>query len=94
MKPAKQLITVKRKRKKWDVPSENQQGICMKIERSDDKKEVTIMNNSYLEHHGIKGMKWGVRRYQNEDGSLTKAGERRYYNDSYKEAKQEYKNAN
>lgn len=31
-----------------------------------------------LYHHGIKGMKWGVRRYQNEDGSLTNAGKRRY----------------
>ena len=29
-------------------------------------------------HHGIKGQKWGVRRYQNEDGSLTPAGEKRY----------------
>ena len=31
-----------------------------------------------LAHHGIKGMKWGVRRYQNEDGSLTNAGKNRY----------------
>lgn len=31
-------------------------------------------NEDYLEHHGIKGQKWGVRRYQNEDGSLTKEG--------------------
>lgn len=29
-------------------------------------------------HHGIKGQKWGIRRFQNEDGSLTPAGEKRY----------------
>ena len=29
-------------------------------------------------HHGIKGQKWGYRRYQNEDGSLTEAGIKRY----------------
>ena len=33
-------------------------------------------------HHGIKGMRWGIRRYQNEDGTLTEAGKKRY--DAYK----------
>ena len=33
---------------------------------------------NYLEHHGIKGMKWGVRRFQNADGSYTAAGRARY----------------
>lgn len=33
-----------------------------------------------LYHHGVKGMKWGVRRFQNKDGSLTNAGKRRYTN--------------
>lgn len=32
----------------------------------------------YLAHHGIKGMRWGVRNYQNPDGSLTEEGRRRY----------------
>lgn len=32
----------------------------------------------YLKHHGIKGMRWGVRRYRNEDGTLTPAGKKRY----------------
>lgn len=36
------------------------------------------MNDTYLAHHGIIGQKWGVRRYQNRDGSLTSAGKRRY----------------
>lgn len=34
-----------------------------------------------LRHHGIKGQRWGVRRYQNADGSLTAAGQRRYDRD-------------
>jgi hypothetical protein len=36
-----------------------------------------IIINGELYHHGIKGMKWGVRRYQNKDGSLTALGKRR-----------------
>lgn len=32
----------------------------------------------FLEHHGVKGQKWGIRRYQNTDGTLTEAGKQRY----------------
>ena len=35
-------------------------------------------------HSGVKGMKWGVRRYQNKDGSLTPAGKKRYSSDDPK----------
>lgn len=37
-----------------------------------------IYINGELYHHGIQGQKWGVRRYQNEDGSLTSVGRERY----------------
>lgn len=36
------------------------------------------MDCGELKHWGVKGMKWGVRRYQNKDGSLTPAGRKRY----------------
>ena len=60
----------------------------------------------YLTHHGIKGQKWGIRRYQNPDGSLTSQGKSRYgkaktYRDLrkvskniFKESLTEYKDKN
>lgn len=39
-----------------------------------------ILMNGELYHWGIKGMRWGIRRYQNADGTLTEAGKRRYLN--------------
>lgn len=56
----------------------------------------------YLAHHGIKGQKWGVRRYENPDGTLTEAGKLRYgraerkewkrsAKENYREAKKKFK---
>lgn len=39
---------------------------------------MTKEYSDYLAHHGVKGQKWGVRRYQNEDGTLTAEGQNRY----------------
>ena len=43
--------------------------------------------NNELYHHGIRGMKWGVRRYQNPDGTLTPAGKKRYADGSGADSK-------
>lgn len=37
------------------------------------------ISHSELYHHGVKGQKWGIRRYQNKDGSLTAEGQAKYY---------------
>lgn len=45
---------------------------------------ITLSNE--LQHHGIKGQKWGVRRFQNADGSLTAEGKKRYSVSDYQQA--------
>lgn len=48
------------------------------------------MEQNYIAHHGTKGMRWGIRRFQNKDGSLTKAGRKRYGVDGDEETKAQY----
>lgn len=50
------------------------------------------MSETTLTHWGILGMKWGVRRYQNEDGTLTEAGKKRYATDVLKNRQKSKKN--
>ena len=58
------------------------------VSRSKKVKHSVIMNDTnYIEHHGILGQRWGVRRYQNPDGTLTPAGVKRYTKWSNKEGK-------
>lgn len=46
-----------------------------------------MLSDLYIAHHGIHGQKWGVRRYQNPDGTLTAAGQKRYLKADVKWAK-------
>ncbi|MBR3117740.1 MAG: hypothetical protein IKF29_00720 [Oceanobacillus sp.] len=50
--------------------------------------------DSDISHHGIKGQRWGVRRFQNPDGSLTAAGQKRYGKDFDKMYTKAFKNEN
>ena len=48
----------------------NRDGVSLSLVHADDE-------GTYLAHHGVKGQRWGVRRFQNPDGSLTEKGKRR-----------------
>lgn len=53
--------------------------------------QAFYVDSNYLEHHGILGQKWGVRRFQNEDGTLTAAGKRRLATYGKRQEKYMYK---
>lgn len=74
------------------------------FEVGDENRFKKYIPKSELAHHGILGQKWGVRRYQNPDGSLTPAGRRRleradkkwvkknekkFYNETYAKSRRE-----
>ena len=51
-------------------------------------------NTNDLYHHGIKGQKWGIRRYQNQDGSYTSEGKKKYKSKDYDTLTKSVKKAN
>lgn len=57
-------------------------GAAVGAKKAYDKQKKAKENS--IEHSGIKGQKWGIRRYQNEDGTLTDAGKARYNSDGSK----------
>ena len=52
------------------------------------------MNQTVLTHHGIPGQKWGIRRFQRPDGSLTPKGQARLQKGVFKSGKVAYKKEN
>jgi len=54
-----------------------------RISRITRKRNRRVLIMTYISHYGIKGQKWGVRRYQNTDGTLTEAGKKKYAKSAY-----------
>lgn len=62
-----------------DLTREQQDEVWAFIKKAqEDKLKHDDMDALYLEHHGIKGQRWGVRRFQNPDGTLTDKGRKHY----------------
>lgn len=56
-------------------PRSSSRAVVVMTRKKDPRKQIYP---DYLVHYGIFGQKWGVRRYQNEDGTLTEEGKQRY----------------
>lgn len=56
---------------------------------TDQRGEFEMDKQNYLAHFGIIGQKWGVRRYQNDDGTLTDEG-RRHYGKALRKSEKKY----
>ena len=55
------------------------------------RKTTAVEDGGFLVHYGIKGQRWGLRRFQNEDRSLTEEGKKRYNKESREERKAQKK---
>lgn len=64
--------------RKMDIANVNAASIRNRLEEDDRKRRAMAHSEDFLAHYGIKGQKWGLRRYQNADGSYTNEGKIRY----------------
>lgn len=83
-KPVTEVTNSQNKPKPYTKGSVNYRKLLKKVGRA---KHSGIDGKDYLVHYGIKDMHWGIRRFQNEDGTLTYEGRQRYYASSSAEAK-------
>lgn len=68
-------------------------GFKYEPEKSDDEWTIYGYHKKELKHHGILGQRWGVRRFQNKDGSLTAAGKARRFKLETKKVRESFNNA-
>lgn len=95
-KPKPEPSVASKKWKKWDQTAERAGKSGLIISHSVLARYIITRSSNELYHWGIKGQKWGVRRFQNSDGTLTDAGKKRYltrgeYREILRDAKKDKK---